>query len=155
VAPGNHYELRLLERAAANDPIAVAAPTVMEISHGLNKAGLRDDRFLAASSWFTRLMTSDMVVVHALDAHAALVAGKLRARHPLPPTSRSRSRKGTKPDQRAAWILDIQIAACAWTAGAWLRTDNHHDFQVLSGLLSELYPNAAALQIEPGIGSAP
>jgi len=39
VAPGNDHELRLLERAAAGDPVAITAPTVMEISQGLAKAG--------------------------------------------------------------------------------------------------------------------
>jgi len=155
VAPGNRHELRLLERAAANDPVALAAPTVMEIAYGLSKASLRDERFLAAGAWFTRLVTGDLVIVCALDEHAALVAGKLRARHPLPPTTAQRPRKGTKPDQRAAWLLDIQIAACAWTAGAWLRTDNQHDFQLLARLLSELYPNTAPLVVEPAPDLAP
>jgi predicted nucleic acid-binding protein len=147
VAPGNDHELHLLERAAAGDPVAITAPTVMEISHGLAKAAAHDDAFRPARAWFTRLITGDLIAVHHLDRHGALVAGRLRAAHPLPPTS-GPARKATKPDQRAAWVLDIQIAACAWSAGAWLRTDNRHDFEVLSGLLSELYPETSPLRVE-------
>jgi predicted nucleic acid-binding protein len=147
VAPGNDHELRLLERAGAGDPIAFTAPTIMEIAHGLAKAAQRDETFRPARAWFTRLITSDLVAVHHLDRHGALVAGRLRAAHPLPPTG-GPTRRATKPDQRAAWVLDIQIAACAWSAGAWLRTDNRHDFEVLSRLLSELYPGTTPLRVE-------
>lgn len=121
----------------------------MEISFGLSSAALRDDAFRPARAWFNRLVTGELVVVIEMDRHAALLAGRLRAEHPLPPGT-GRARKGSKPQQRVAWLLDIQIAACAWAAGAWIRSDNLGDFRVLSSLLSALYPETTPLRVEGG-----
>jgi predicted nucleic acid-binding protein len=120
----------------------------MEVSYGLAKAASRDDAVRPAQAWFTRLATSDLVIVHPLDESSAVVAGRLRAKHPLPPPT-SRARKGSKPDQRAGWLLDIQIAACAWTCGSSVRTENLHDFELLRDLIGELYPGTSALQVDP------
>jgi predicted nucleic acid-binding protein len=120
----------------------------MEVSYGLAKAALRDDAIIPAQAWFTRLVTSDLVVAHPLDESAAVVAGRLRAKHPLPPSA-PRARTGTKPNQRAGWVLDIQIAACAWTSGSSVRTENLRDFELLRDLIDELYPGTTALQVYP------
>lgn len=97
----------------------------------------------AALRWFTSLITSDLIEVLTLDRSAAILAGRLRALQPTPPTGAKR--KGTKPEQRAGWILDIQIASCAWTHGREIATDNRHDFQTLSKLIGTLHPEAPPL----------
>lgn len=53
------------------------------------------------------------------------------------------------PEQRAGWVLDIQIAACAWTHGRQLATENRDDFQALSDLIANLYPDTTKLIIAP------
>lgn len=148
MTPGNAHELHLLERAAAGDPVAFAAPTVMEVGYGLAKTAARDDAFRAAHAWFVRLTSGGLVAVQELDGDAALVAGRLRAEHPLPPTT-TRKRKGPKADQRTGWVLDMQIAACTWVAGGWLRTGNRGDFDAIADLLEQLYPDGPRLRVEP------
>jgi predicted nucleic acid-binding protein len=115
---------------------------VLEIAYGLARVEATRHTGL---TWFTRLAVSDMVVTLPLDTHAAIVAGRLRAAHPMPPTGQRRS--GTKPDQRAGWILDLQIAACAWAHGHALATHNRRDFDVIAELITALYPNVPALEI--------
>ena len=66
---------------------------------------------------------------------------------PVPPTGARR--KGVKPEQRAAWVLDIQIAACAWTQGRQIATENHHDFEALRDLIKKLYPDTPPLAVTP------
>lgn len=142
--PGSALERHLIERAQAGETIAVTAPTVMEIARGLQ--GGRPD-VARALPWFIGLVTSDLIEVLALDRAAAIVAGRLRAMHPAPPTGARR--KGTKPEQRAGWVLDIQIAACAWTHGRDIATENVRDFEALSELIHRLYPNASPLMVTP------
>jgi predicted nucleic acid-binding protein len=115
---------------------------VLEIAYGLARATATRDTALV---WFTRLATSDMVETLPMDAYAALLAGRLRAAHPTPPTGLRRS--GTKPDQRAGWVLDLQIAACAWAHGRELATHNRRDFAVIADLIGDLYPNVPTLQV--------
>jgi predicted nucleic acid-binding protein len=142
--PGGAHERYLLQHAAAGDPIALATPGVLEISYGLARAG---DRYAAALGWFTRLVSSTLVLVTLpLDATAAILAGRLRALQPTPPTGGGR-RSSTKPEQRAAWLLDIQIAACAWSHGHALATDNRRDFDVIARLIGELYPSVSTLEV--------
>jgi predicted nucleic acid-binding protein len=105
------------------------------------------DRLASALTWFTELVTSDLVEILALDRPAAIVAGRVRAMQPTPPTGVRR--KGVKPEQRAAWVLDIQIAACAWTHGRQIATENRHDFEVLRDLITKLYPNTPPLAVTP------
>jgi predicted nucleic acid-binding protein len=125
--------------------VTLTAPTVLEVTHGLARAADRSPTMHAALRWFTRLVGSDLVTTLALDAAAALVAGRLRAAHPTPPTGARRA--GTRPDQRAGWVLDLQIAACAWTHGHALATDNRRDFDVIAGLIAGLYPRVASLTV--------
>lgn len=134
--------------------MALTAPTVMEIGYGLARATARDESVRPAQAWFVRLVTSDLVIVQPLDETAAVLAGRLRARQPAPPTT-GRSRKGTKPEQRVAWLLDIQIAACAWSSGSSVRTENTHDFERLRDLINELYPHTTALQVDGAPNVAP
>ncbi len=125
--------------------MAITAPTVMETVRGLQAAAASKPKMAAALRWFTTLITSDLVEILTLDRSAAILAGRLRAMQPTPPTGARR--KGVKPEQRAAWVLDIQIAACAWTHGRQIATENRHDFDALSGLVASLYPNAPALTV--------
>ena len=56
-------------------------------------------------------------------------------------------RKGTKPEHRAGWVLDIQIASCVWTHGRELVTDNTRDFEILRDLMAGLYPDTSPLTV--------
>lgn len=142
--PGGALERRLLEYADAGEPIAVTTPSAMEVATGI-QAAASDPRIQPALSWFIRLLSSDLVEILPLDRAAAIVAGRLRALHPVPPTGPRR--KGTKPERRAGWILDIQIAACAWTHGHEIATENTADFEALRDLIAELYPTASQLVV--------
>ena len=99
----------------------------------------------SALRWFTTLITSDLIEILALNRSSAILAGRLRAMQPTPPTGARR--KGVKPEQRAGWVLDIQIAACAWTHGRQIATENRHDFDTLSALVASLYPDAPPLAV--------
>jgi predicted nucleic acid-binding protein len=148
--PGGALERVLLERAHEGAPVAVTAPTVMEVVRGIQASAsenprLIGDRLAAGLQWFIGLVASDLVEILPLDRPAAIVAGRLRALHPIPPTGARR--KGVKPEQRAGWVLDIQIAACAWTHGHEIATENLHDFQTLRDLIATLYPDASSLVV--------
>ena len=143
VYPGGALERHLLDRAAEDEPVAISAPTVMETVRGLQAAATSKPKMAAALRWFTTLITSDLVEILTLDRSAAILAGRLRAMQPTPPTGPRR--KGVKPEQRAAWVLDIQIAACAWTHGRPIATENRQDFDALSDLIAKLYPDASPL----------
>jgi predicted nucleic acid-binding protein len=145
IYPGGPLERHLLDRAAEDEPVAITAPTVMETVCGLQAAAAGKPKMAAALRWFTTLIASDLVEILTLDRSAAILAGRLRAIQPTPPTGARR--KGVKPEQRAAWVLDIQIAACAWTHGRQIATENRHDFDVLSGLTARLYPDASPLVV--------
>jgi predicted nucleic acid-binding protein len=141
--PGGALERHLLERANGGLPVAVTTPTVMEVVRGLQATATENPGMAPGLRWFIRLVTSDLVEILPLDRPAAIVAGRVRARHPIPPTGARR--KGVKPEQRAGWVLDIQIAACAWTHGRELATENLRDFQTLRDLIATLYPNTSPL----------
>ncbi|HEV7941383.1 MAG TPA: type II toxin-antitoxin system VapC family toxin [Solirubrobacteraceae bacterium] len=145
IYPGGPLEQVLLDRASAGEPVAITAPTVMETVRGLQATATRKSEMAAALRWFTGAIASDLVEILSLDRSAAILAGRLRAVQPTPPTGLRR--RGTKPEQRAGWILDIQIAACAWTHGRHIATENRHDFQALSNLIATLYPNTTPLVI--------
>jgi predicted nucleic acid-binding protein len=117
----------------------------MEVVRGVQATTAHKPRIAPALAWLHRLVASDLVEILSLDRPAAIVAGRLRATHPTPPTGVRR--KGVKPEQRAGWVLDIQIAACAWTHGREIATENLHDFEVLRDLISHLYPGATSLVV--------
>jgi predicted nucleic acid-binding protein len=143
--PGGPLEHSLLDHLDRGDPIAIAAPTVMELVTGIQASAASDPRFGPVLTWLTRVLASGLVEVLTLDRAAAVLAGRLRALHPMPPTGARR--KGTKPGHRAGWVLDIQIAACTWTHGRELATENTHDFTVLRNLIADLYPATSPLRV--------
>lgn len=149
VHPGGELEQELLLRAREDDHIAVTAPTLMEITRGLDARAQQDPRMAQALAWFVRLAASGLFETLPLDRPAAILAGRLRALRPLPPTG-SRRRDGTKPDQRAGWVLDIQIAACAWVNGRAVVTENTRDFEALRDAISELHPSYSPLVVRAG-----
>jgi predicted nucleic acid-binding protein len=115
----------------------------MEVVRGLQTRSAAKPGIALALTWFVRLIASDLVEILVLDRPAAIVAGRLRAMQPTPPTGARR--KGVKPEQRAGWVLDIQIAACAWTHGRQIATENRHDFETLRDLIAKLYPDTSPL----------
>jgi predicted nucleic acid-binding protein len=148
IHPGGPFERHLLDSANAGEPVAITAPTVMEVIRGLQATAAGKPRTAAALPWFIRLITSDLVEILSLDRPAAILAGRLRATQPTPPTTGPR-RRSSKPEQRAGWVLDIQIAACAWTHGREIATENRSDFETLSGLIAKLHPDAPPLAVAP------
>jgi predicted nucleic acid-binding protein len=143
--PGGAFERHLLERADAGEPVAITAPTVMEVIRGVHATASTKPQVAPALAWFVGIVASDLVEVLPLDRPSAIVAGRLRAIQPAPPTGARR--KGTKPEQRAGWVLDIQIAACAWTHGRDIATENVHDFEMLRDLIAAIYPNTTPLDV--------
>ena len=135
----------MLERAAAGETVALTAPGVLEIAYGLARATHGSASGDAALAWFTRLATSDLIVTLPFEAAGAVVAGRLRAAQPTPPTGLRRA--GTKPEQRAGWVLDLQIAACAWSHGYAVATDNRRDFDAIAHLIAALYPTVPRLEV--------
>lgn len=147
IYPGGQLERHLLDRAHADEPVSITAPTVMEVVRGLQATAASKPGVALALTWFVRLVASDLVEILSFDRSAAIVAGRLRATRPTPPTGARR--KGVKPEQRAAWVLDVQIAACAWTHGRQIATENRRDFEALRDLITELYPDAPPLAVIP------
>lgn len=143
--PGGELEQELLRRARDDDHVAVAAPSLMEVTRGLDARARRDPRMAAALRWFIRLSASGLFETLPFDHASAILAGRLRALRPLPPTGARRS--GTKPDQRAGWVIDIQIAACAWIHGRAVITANTRDFEALRDAIVELYPTHSPLVV--------
>ncbi len=135
----------MLERAAAGETVALTAPGVLEIAYGLASATRSSGSGEAALAWFTRLATSDLIVTLPFEAAGAVVAGRLRAAQPTPPTGLRRA--GPEPEQRAGWVLDLQIAACAWAHGHSVTTDNRRDFDAISDLVAALYPSVPVLEV--------
>lgn len=119
----------------------------MEVVRGLQATAADKPSVALALTWFVGLIASDLVEILSLDRPAAVVAGRLRAIQPTPPTGARR--KGVKPEQRAGWVLDIQIAACAWTHGRQIATENRHDFETLRDLIAKLYPDTSPLVVTP------
>ncbi len=156
VASGLHPESSLYELASeaalAQEPFRLAAPTVHEIAFGFQRRAEADARFAALFRWFTDLLDAGVVEVLPLSWEAALLAGRLRASRPTPPTG-GHSRKGRsrdpKPERRVAWIADIQIAATAWLAGEDVCTADRGHFAALSDAIGDLFPEEERLQIVP------
>ena len=136
------------ERRRAGDPIAFTATTLKEISHGLHKAATAGTQGAGAQlRWLRDQIDAGLIDVLAFNNRAADVAGALRAAIPTPPSSR-RPRDRSKPENRVAWILDIQIAATVFVHGYdLLTTDAHHT--ILATELATLAPTTPALLIHP------
>lgn len=119
----------------------------MEVVRGLQAGAADKSGMAAALTWFVGFVASGLTDVLPLDRTAAILAGRLRAMRPTPPTGTRR--KGVKPEQRAGWVLDIQIAACAWTHGHRIATENRNDFEALRDLIAKLYPDSSPLVVTP------
>lgn len=138
----------VVDQLGAGTPVRVAAPAVLEVAYGYQRAASRDARYANLLAWFTRLLASDAFSVVVLDGRAALVAGRLRGVLPHPPQSRRDPRSKTM--RQASWLLDIEIAATAFAAGLDVATENRTDFETLSAALARLFPDAPALAVVDG-----
>lgn len=154
VASGLHPDTPLFEAASqaalSGEPILLAAPTVAEISFGLQRRA-EDERFAAALGWFTEILGAGLLGVLPLTREAALLTGRLRAVHPAPPSpAPGRGGDGrAKPERRVAWVADIQIAATAWLAAEPLCTGDQGHFRLLGSAMAELHPLEGGLEILP------
>lgn len=137
----------MLDQASTGEPVAITAPTVMEVVRGLQAGAADRSGMAAALTWFVGLVASGLMDVLSLDRTAAILAGRLRAMQPTPPTGPRRM--GVKPEQRVGWVFDIQIAACAWTRGHPIATENLRDFEALRDLIAKLYPDSPPLLVTP------
>lgn len=142
---GRSRHARLLAAHRQNEiPIALPAPVVQEIVRGLTKLRHEHDRSIAR--WFGRLFRDELTEVICFDRRAAELAGRLLSLHPHPPT-RNHRRHGTRSQQRAAWVLDVQIAACAFARGYGVLTENIDDFAMLRDAIAKLLPNVRPLVV--------
>jgi predicted nucleic acid-binding protein len=126
-------------------PIPLPAPTLQEMARGLQMRAVRhgSDR---GFDWLDRLIAHSLVRIVPFAATSAVLAGRLLALHPHPPT-RNHRRHGTRAQQRAAWALDVQIAACAFAGGYGVLTENLDDFVVLRDAIAELLPDVPPLAV--------
>jgi predicted nucleic acid-binding protein len=142
-------EAHLLDRR----PIALPAPTVQEVIYGLHAHLRRDDGFHSSADWFAALLAHSLVRIVPFDGPSGVLAGRLLTRLPHPPTGRRR-RAGTRSRQRAAWALDVQIAACAFAGGYGVLTENVDDFAVLRDAIAELLPGVPPLAVRDALAGA-
>ena len=138
--PGARYAKLLTAVAQSDAPIMVTAPTAVEVTYGFARQVSARPAAARDLAWYRTLFAGPFarVLPH--------LAGEMRARHSLPPAV-ARSDARTKPDRRVAWVLDILIAATAWTAGYGIATRNRSDFEVLRDLIEELYPGVTPLVV--------
>lgn len=144
--PGGQYAHLLRAPARGGSPLMVTAPTVLETVYGLARQLSVQSTAKADLAWYRRLFSGPLVRVLPFGGPASVLAGELCARHSLPPTGARRDER-PKAERRVAWILDIQIAATAWTAGYGVATRNRRDFELLRDLIAELYPQTTPLEV--------
>jgi len=142
---GRHAPLLAVHRREALI-VPLPAPAVQEVVRGLSAPHLPRNPASARLRWFADLLEDPLTQVVHLGSAAAQLAGWLLAQLPHPPT-RNRRRHGTRAQQRAAWALDVQIAACAFAGGYGVLTENVDDFAVLSDALERLLPDAPPLAV--------
>lgn len=157
VASGLRPDGELFELAAAaalaGEPIRLAAPTVAEISYGLQRrAG--DVRFAKALGWFTEILGAGLLEVLPVSREAAILAGRLRAHLPVAPlpSGRRRAEGRSKPERRVAWVADIHIASCAWLQGEGICTADQSHFALMREGIAELFPEEGPLEVLPAPG---
>lgn len=146
IARGERHASLLTAHQRAGIPIRLPAPTVQEIVRGLETPAAHHERATRKLRWFGRLFHDPFTEIVPFDRFAAELAGRLLASHRHPPT-RDRRRAGTRAQQRAAWALDVQIAACAFAGGYGVLTENVEDFGVLRDAISALLPDVPPLNV--------
>lgn len=145
IQPGSELMEYVIEQSIRGTPVAVAAPSLLEMSYGFQlKASAGDSRFKRLGQWLTRFASSQTLSVIPLDERSALVAGRLRADCPHPPPKRDRR---SKTMRQATWIFDLQIAAIAFTSGLDIATASIRDFKAIGQALEESYPEAPPLRV--------
>ena len=142
---GRHVEM-LEAYMRAGRPVPLPAPVVQEVVHGLEVHVLHDEGFQVPADWFRELLSHRLVRVVPLGLHGSVLAGRLLAALPHAPTGPKR-RHGTRTQQRAAWALDVQIAACAFASGYGLLTENVADFTVLRDAIAQIAPGVPPLAV--------
>ena len=136
------------ERLAAGDPIGVTSASLLEVAYGFRRAAdAGDPGFHKLLQWLKRFVREGRVELLPLDHHAAIVAGEVRARNPSPPSPRHGRRRRSKAELRAAWILDIQVAATAWTSGRDIATADAEHFEAIAAAIAELAPRGPELLV--------
>lgn len=136
-------------RLAAGDPIGIASLSLLEVFYGLRlKADAGDARFLELLNWFQGFLDEGRVELLPLTARAAVVAGEIRARRRVPPPA-SRGSRRSRTEARAAWVMDIEIAATAWTAGRDIVSADRHHFETIADVLEDLAPKSRRLDVLP------
>ena len=144
-AAGRHTE-RLRSHLSTGARIPIPAPTVQEITRGIAARTACDPAFALRMRWFAVLLRHQLVDIVPLGRQGAVLAGYLLARHPHAPT-RNHRRPGSRAQQRAAWALDVQIAACAFAGGYGVLTENVDDFALLRDAIAELLPKTKPLAV--------
>lgn len=142
---GARHAALLEHHLATETPIALPAPTVQEMARGLQLRAVRGsaDR---GFEWLEALVAHSLVRIVPFATTSAVLAGRLLALHPHPPTHDHR-RRGTRAQQRAAWALDVQIAACAFAGGYGVLTENVDDFGLLRDAIAALLPDTPSLTV--------
>lgn len=146
VQPNTDELAHVLDQAAAGTPVSVAAPAILEVTYGYQRKAASDPRFQTLLDWFVRFTASEGFEVVPLDGRAAVVAGRMRAQARHAPAAVKGDNR-SKTMRQASWLLDIQVAACAFAAGLDVATTNRRDFEQLAEMLSNLFPHAPALAV--------
>ena len=146
IAAGERHAPLLATHQRQGIPVALPAPTIQEIVRGLVAPAMNREPARRKLRWFGGLFRDPLTIVVSFDRKAAVITGQLLARHPHPPTHNHR-RRGTRAQQRAAWALDVQIAACAFAGGYGVLTENVDDFALLRDAIAALLPNVRPLSV--------
>ncbi|HEX4805431.1 MAG TPA: hypothetical protein VFU94_05985 [Conexibacter sp.] len=126
--------------------VPLPAPAIQELVRGLSAPHLPREPAQSRLRWFAALIEDPLAQVVAFGSVAAQLSGWLLAQLPHPPT-RNHRRHGTRAQQRAAWALDVQIAACAFAGGYGVLTENVDDFGLLRDAMASLLPEAPPLAV--------
>lgn len=147
LVPGSPAHRHCQDAVARGDPVALAAGALLEVGYGYERERERRPEFGALLRWLEEeVALRQLCSVVPLDGRAALLAGRLRALAPSPPRAR-RGDTRTKTRRRAAWHLDLQIAATCWAGGYDVATENRRDFERIAEILAELVPEAPRLRV--------
>ena len=144
VSSGSRHAPLLAAHHHAGTPIPLPAPTIQELVRGAALAPRT--RAGGRSRWLVRLLADPLIEVIPFAGPAGQLSGRLLAQLPHPP-SRNRRRTATRAQQRAAWTLDVQIAACAFAGGYGVLTENVDDFGLLRDAIADLLPQTPPLVV--------